>query len=113
MPSWTSSSALCAATCLYSSVKSFADRLDSRGHSALVSIHRVARHQHGCACRHDKRRSLRVDAPVDLDLDLRGENAHAANFLRAAGDEFLAAESRLDRHHVDEVDVGQDLAQIL
>ena len=27
-------------------------------------------------------------------------------------DEFLTAESRLDRHHVDQVDVRQDLAQV-
>src|SRR5438270_6231223 len=113
MPSWTSSSALSAATCLYSSVKSFTDRLDSRGHPAFVSVHGVARNEHGGACRHHQRRRLHVDAPVHLDLDRRGERAHAADLLRAACDEFLAAKSRLDRHHVDQVDVGQDLAQIL
>src|SRR6266550_3457589 len=95
MPSWTSSSALYAAACFSSSVKSFADRLDARGDAALVAVDRVARDQYRRARRHDQRRGPRIDSAVDLDLDVFGQGPHATDLFWAVRDELLPAESRL------------------
>src|SRR5712692_9238596 len=109
IPSWTSSRALAAAAYLSSSVKSFTYRPDAGGHAALVAVDRFARDQRRGPGRDHEWCGLRVDASVDLDLDVRGQCAQPADLLRAVRDEFLPAESGLDCHHVDQVDVGQDL----
>src|SRR6266568_2828365 len=112
IPSWTSSRAFSAAACFRSSVKSFAYGPDAGGDPALVAVDRITGDQYRRPCRHDQRRGPGIDASVDLDLDLRGHRAQTSDLLRAVRDEFLAAESGLHRHHVDQVDVWQDLAQV-
>src|SRR5205814_6268020 len=112
IPSWTSSSAFWAAACLSSAVKRVADRLDARGDAPLVAKHRAAGDQYRRPGGHDGRRRPGVDSTVDLHLDVGRQGPHAPDLLWAARYEFLSAESRLDRHHVDQVDVRQDLAQV-
>src|SRR6266851_5614824 len=112
IPSLTSSSAFSAAARFSSSLKRIANRFDARGDAALVPEDRVAGNQDRRPRRDDEWRGVRVDATVDLDLDLRRQPTQAPDLVRAALDELLAAEPRLDRHHVDQVDVWQYLAQV-
>src|ERR1700682_6288863 len=111
MPSCTSSSAFSAAALLSSSDNGVSDRLDSCLDALLETKHRVARDQHCRAGADGKRGGSGVDAAIDLDLHVWIHRAQAADLLRAVRDELLAAEAGLHGHHVDHVDVREDLAQ--
>src|SRR4029077_17388382 len=84
---------------------------DAARRAPLEAEYGVARDQHARARLHHQGSGLGVDASVDLDLEVGGQVPNAADFVGAVRDERLAAEARLDGHHVDHVDVGRDLAQ--
>src|SRR5690242_5303513 len=112
MPSETSSSAFSAAARLYSSVNRFTDCVDAGPDAAAMAVHRVAGHEHRRTRSHYQRRGGSVDPSVDLDLHLRGQGSKPADLLRRTRYELLPAEPRLDRHHVDQLHVRQDLTQV-
>src|SRR5439155_12183788 len=99
--------------CLSSSVNSVTYRLDAGGDAPLVAVDRVTRDKHRGPGGNDQRGGARVDAAIHLDLDVGGHRPQAAKLLRAVRNELLTAESRLDGHDVDEVDVRQDLTQVV
>src|SRR5450759_2237638 len=115
MPSRTSSRAFSAAAllCASCSANGFSNRSNPRGDPLLVAEDGAPRDQHGGARFHYQRRGLGVDAAVDFDLDFGRHGPQAANLLGTVGDELLAPEARLDGHHVDRRDVGQDLSKRL
>src|SRR5260370_18380863 len=101
IPSWTSSSAFSAAARFSSSLKRIANRFDARGDAALVPEDGVAGDEDRRPRRDDELRGVRVDATVDLHLDLRRQPPQSPCLVLPPLEELLAADPCLDRHPVD------------
>ena len=80
--------------------------------SAAPKIAEPATSTRGAGLDH-RRRRLRVDAAVHLQFDvalrLVDHLPHPANLAERVGDELLAAEAGVDRHHQNQIDIGQNL----